>query len=292
MLESLKATLKGQCPRLEKLHAAFVSEICHIVDSYYAHRPFPPRKAVQTPFGFKLAGGNSLHHKAMQEGRFEPDEVALVQHLLASADVFVDVGANIGFYTCLARYLGKQAIAVEPQAGNLRYLFSNLLANGWDDTEVFPVGVGTAPGLVPLYGSSSTGASLIPGWAGSPRRVRRVIPVSTLDDLLGSRFRGKKLLIKIDVEGAEYDVLRGAEGLLTSSPRPVWLVEICRTEHHPDGMNLRYEDTFRLFLERGYRTVTAEKDPRPVSPAEIHESYRSGSVAPKVINYVFTSEAS
>lgn len=292
MLESLKKNLKERFPRLVDLHAAVVRGGSHAIDAYYAHRPFPPTEALQTPFGFKLAGGNSLHHKAMQEGRFEPGEVALMRRLLSQADVFVDVGANIGFYACMARHSGKQAIAVEPQAENLRYLYSNLLVNGWEDTEVFPVGLGSASGLLVLYGSSSTGASLIPGWAGASRRTRRVIPVTTLDTLLGKRFQGEKLFIKIDVEGVEYDVLKGAESVLASTPKPVWIVEICLTEHHPGGINPRYEDTFRLFREHGYEASTAESDPRPVTPAEVADSVRTGRTRSGVINYIFTSAAS
>ena len=288
MLESWKKTLKERFPRLVDLRAAAVRRRNHAIDAYYSHRPFPPTEARQTPYGFKLAGGNSLHHKAMQEGRFEPEEVALMQRLLPPADVFVDVGANIGFYACMARLAGKQVIAVEPQAGNLRYLYANLLVNGWEDTEVFPMGLGSACGLVALYGSSSTGASLIPGWAGASQRTRRIIPVTTLDTLLANRFPGKKLFIKIDVEGVEYEVLKGADTVLASSPKPDWIVEICLKEYYPDGTNPKYEDTFRIFWERGYRASTAEQDPRVVTAEDLADDVRTGRNRSGVINYIFT----
>jgi FkbM family methyltransferase len=291
MLESLKGILKERFPYIVDLHAALVRERSHVIDAYYSRRPFSPGNIRPTPYGFKFGGGNSVHHKAMQEGRFEPEEVVLMQRLLQSTDVFVDVGANIGFYACMARHAGKQAIAVEPQAGNLRYLYSNLLANGWGDTEVFPMGLGSASGLVTLYGFSSTGASLIPGWAGASQRTQRVIPVTTLDTLLGNRFPRKKLFIKIDVEGVEYEVLKGADTVLASAPKPVWIVEICLKEHYPDGMNPKYEDTFRIFWERGYQASTAERDPRPVTPEDVADQVRTGRNRSGVINYIFTPAA-
>ena len=54
-----------------------------------------------TPFGFKFIG-----NKAMQRGEFEVEETALVRALLPSVDVLVNVGANIGYYCCIAaRYV-------------------------------------------------------------------------------------------------------------------------------------------------------------------------------------------
>ena len=72
------------------------------------------QKPQVTPHGFRLVG-----NRAMQDGTFEAEETALVKQYLGNAEVFVDVGANIGFYTCLARSLGKHTIAVEPLAQNL-----------------------------------------------------------------------------------------------------------------------------------------------------------------------------
>src|SRR4051794_39948755 len=56
------------------------------------------REPVPTPPGFHLVGNRS-----METGQFEPQETRLVESILAAADVVVDVGANIGYYVCLAR---------------------------------------------------------------------------------------------------------------------------------------------------------------------------------------------
>ena len=135
------------------------------------------QKPQLTPFGFKFMG-----HRDMQLGNFEPEETTLIKSFLTKTDVFVDVGANIGFYTCLARSANKYVIAIEPLFQNLSYLVINLIENNWNDVEIYPVGVSDRIGIASLYGSG-TGASLIAGWAESSLHHRSAIAVSTLDIL-------------------------------------------------------------------------------------------------------------
>ncbi|MBU4488096.1 MAG: hypothetical protein KKI13_03405 [Candidatus Omnitrophica bacterium] len=124
---------------------------------------------VVTPWGFKFAG-----NIAMAQGTFEPMEAELVRNILKDIDVMVDIGANVGFYTCLARSKGIYTIAVEPFMPNMDYLYANLCANGWNDVEVYPIGLASKPGLDNLYGAG-TGASLLKGWAGASPLMRHTI---------------------------------------------------------------------------------------------------------------------
>jgi hypothetical protein len=89
--------------------------------------------------------------------------------------------------------------------------------------------------------------------------------VTTLDVLVGRRFQGQRLAIKIDVEGAEYRVLQGATSLLTSTPKPVWLIEITRDLHHPAG-NPDFGRTFELMRSFGYSAYQADAELTPVTP--------------------------
>lgn len=245
-----------------------------------------PLRIVETPYGFRLAG-----HAAMRSGGFEPEEVAIVRTLLAECEVLVDVGANVGLYTCLARSLGRRAIAVEPHPANLRLLRANLRANGWEDTEVAEIGLAEAPGTAALYGAD-TGASLVSGWAGLPQRtlLRHEIRLGTLDDLLGERFRGKRLLIKVDIEGAEHALLLGATRTLYRTPAPVWLVEICLTENFPNGANPNYAATFEAFFARGYVARTANAERRAVTRADIARWTAAGKSESGTYNYLFSRD--
>jgi FkbM family methyltransferase len=256
-------------------------------DFYYRFSPTVRHHQRMTPYRFAMISGNSMHHRLMQAGTFEPDEVALATDCLKQSDVFVDIGANIGFYVCLARSLGKHVVAIEPQKQNLHYLYANLSANRWIDVEVFPMGLAERPGVETFYGISSTGASLIPGWAAQPKSFQQTIPVSTLDILLGSRFQGKKLFAKLDVEGFEYQVLRGCREILSMQPKPTWMVEICLSDFHPGGRNVHYRDTFDIFFNGGYSAMTANKQRTSISPADIERHIKTGKTDSGTINYLF-----
>jgi len=268
---------------IAKLRENARTELRDIYDSYL-HRP---SKSVDTPYGFKLRGSSSIHHLGMQQGTFEKEESALMLQYLRQSDVFVDVGANIGFYSCLARSIGKYVIAIEPLSRNLAHLYGNIIDNKWQDIEVFPMGLSNEPGLATLYGASSTGASLISNWAGASKRFTRIISLSTLDILLSNRFGGKNMFIKIDVEGVEYQVLMGAAKTLEHAPRPTWLIEICLSEFYPTGVNPNYMATFEIFWENGYEARTADHQKRLIQPADVQRWIQTGRCESGVINYIF-----
>jgi FkbM family methyltransferase len=260
-------------------------EIKDIRDSFLSR----PTKPKVTPYGFKLSGSSSVHHLAMQEGTFEPEETQIFKEFLVGSDVFVDVGANIGFYSCMARYAGKHVVAVEPLAKNLEFIYKNTAVNGWDDIEVFPVGLNDRPGLATLYGASSTGASLIGSWAGASRVFQRTISVSTLDILLGVRFTGKNIFIKVDVEGMEYPVLCGATTVMQLRPKPSWIIEICLNEYHPDGINRHYQETFEMFWRHGYEARTADHNRKLIQRDEVQRWVQQGHCDSGTINYLFVA---
>src|ERR1039458_1364962 len=201
----------------------------HIRYEIHAAQPL-----AETPFGFKLAGNES-----MAAGTFERDEVELFRKLVSASAVCVDVGANVGLYTCLAATSLSQVIAVEPAPSNLALLYKNIKSSHFENVEVCPVGLADKVGLTTLYGAG-TGASFIPGWAHTPENWNMTVPVTTLDNLLGNRFQAIQLVIKIDVEGFEFEVLKGAESTLRMTPRPLWLIEVCFDEHHPRGTNSNF----------------------------------------------------
>ncbi|MDP2804657.1 MAG: FkbM family methyltransferase [Gallionellaceae bacterium] len=241
-----------------------------------------------TPYGFKFCGSSSVHHQAMMEGTFEPEEVAVFKEIFLDSDVFVDVGSNIGFYACLARSMGLHVVAVEPSSKNQKYLLANLRANNWNDVEVFPAGVAEKSGLATLYGASSTGASLINNWANASKFFQQTIALSTLDILLGDRFSGKRTFVKIDVEGFEYAVMLGSERVLKMQPQPTWVVEVCLNEYHPNGLNPNFADLFSLFWRNGYVVRTADRRSQLIQPEDVARWVSEGRCDSGTINYLFT----
>ena len=220
------------------------------------------RKPKITPLGFKLIGN---HH--METGCFEPKETVIIKRIVQKIDVFINVGANIGYYCCIALSNNKQTVAFEPIGTNLRYLYKNVKANDWgDNIEIFPMALSDRKGIIDIFGSN-TGASIVKGWAGMQSKYSTSVPTSTLDNILGTRFNGKKCLVLVDIEGAEDLFLQGANQFLSRNPKPVWMVEISFFEHQPDGVSINPNiwSSFQRFWENGYEAWTADGDLQFVS---------------------------
>jgi FkbM family methyltransferase len=232
--------------------------------------------------GFLFSG-----HPQMLDGTFEPEETRWVSAALRSAEVFIDIGANVGYYTCLAKAAGVHAVAVEPLSRNLSLLCRNLHANAWHDVEVFPVGVGQTSCVAELYGAT-TGASLVQGWAGSTVHGYELIALSTLDIIVGSRFAGRRVVVKIDIEGAELEALRGATMLLSNDPAPEWMIEIMFREHHPLGANPHFLETFELMWSHGYVASTADDQRRRIERDDVSRWLSGGRLDFGGHNYLFS----
>ena len=176
------------------------------------------------------------------------------------ADVCIDVGAHVGYFTCIACHAGTPTLAIEPCRDNLAVLKRNIALNEFANVEVWPVALGAKPGLAPIYGYSNI-ASLFSTWNVAVQTD--TVAVSTLDLLLGDRFRGQRLLIKIDVEGFEAEVLAGAGDTLRREPKPVWMLEIFRRHPMTGAVNEKFAGIFATFWRAGYESVEVKDELRP-----------------------------
>jgi FkbM family methyltransferase len=243
------------------------------------------RRAAQTPYGFSLAGDPS-----MAGADWETDEIEVFLKLMATHDAVIDIGANIGFYSCLAASRGKQTIAIEPSPRNLNFLYRNLWDNHFTRVETLPVGLGSEPGLGRIYGYGGI-ASFVAGWAQARAAHSTLVPITTLDAVAAGRFAGKRLLIKTDVEGYELDVLAGAQATLELDPKPTWLMEILfRDAVIPGGMNAKFAETFKAFWRHGYRCRKLDPAATPVEPADVSRWVAQGFVDGNMHDYLFCAD--
>jgi hypothetical protein len=115
------------------------------------------------------------------------------------------------------------------------------------------------------------------------------VPLTTLDTIVAGRFQGKKLLIKMDVEGSELDVLAGAAKTLDLSPKPTWLVEILlRGEVLPDGMNKKYSEAFEVFWQHGYRCRMLDAARTTLGPVDVSRWIANGFVDSETHDFLFS----
>jgi FkbM family methyltransferase len=169
---------------------------------------------------------------AFEGGEFvERDVTALFDELMAetATGAVYDVGANCGWFAVRAARAGRPVRAFEPVPATAEYAERNLGRIAGADARVVRAAVADAPGSATIHLYSSSGNNslherTLP--AGHPLRRTGDIEVSVvrLDDLVGSDGFPAPALIKIDVEGAELAVLRGARETLARH-RPVVVME-------------------------------------------------------------------
>lgn len=178
-------------------------------------------------------------------GSFEQTQLdgveALVQDLNLPPDaIFLDIGANIGVYSLhLSRYFA-QVFAFEPNPVTFGYLNSNILGAGLGNTVPVNLGLSDTCGRSSIY--VPTNGNL--GWASlEPEHheidVRQMdVETQTLDEFVASRnLPGAQLgLIKVDVEGHEMSVLKGAQNTLAAFQPPL-LCEVLSAGAGSDMLN-------------------------------------------------------
>jgi len=138
--------------------------------------------------------------------------------------IFIDVGAHIGKYTIMmCKRLDNQSkvIALEPDPDNYKVLLRNILLNDCKDITPLNVGLWKEKDKLNLYGfgNKNTGGRSV---VVSTSDFKVIIEVDTLDNVLKKLGVKKVDLIKIDVEGAEVEVLEGAKETLKQKPKIIF----------------------------------------------------------------------
>jgi FkbM family methyltransferase len=162
---------------------------------------------------------------------------ALVAHL-EPGDVAWDVGAYIGYFTLLMRQRcgPGNVVALEPDPWNRARMERILEMNRIGGIEIIPEAVGASDGTVRL-----TRHEEHPAMTGAAESGNLSVPQTTLDSLAARL--GPPHLIKMDVEGAEAEILRAAPHMV-EEVRPVWMLEL----HGQAG-----QEAVRILAAAGYR---------------------------------------
>lgn len=157
--------------------------------------------------------------------KWEPQTTAQFQTRLKPAMTVIDAGANIGYFTVLAAKLvgpHGRVFAFEPEVKNIALLEKNIRANDCKNVTICPYAIAASLHYAPLYlATNSTGHSLL----NNQRESFKSTPIVTvgLDDFFGDNFYPD--LIKMDIEGGEWDALKGMEKLLSQKTLKTFIFE-------------------------------------------------------------------
>jgi FkbM family methyltransferase len=168
--------------------------------------------------GFIWITGANIHKCWL--GSYEPDRQKAIAATVRPGMVVWDIGANVGFYTlAFSRAVGDagSVVAFEPLGSNVAYLVSHVRLNKLDNVTIIQAAVSEVAGLI----SFTIGAHSSMGRIVENTAYR--IPAIAVDEYMNSQPQAAPDLIKIDVEGAEAFVLRGARRLLQQKSPEIWL---------------------------------------------------------------------
>jgi len=185
-------------------------------------------------------------------GLHEFEDMAFTLHVLRPNDVFVDVGANIGSYTILSSAVaGAFSIALEPIPSTFTHLKNNVSINNVESlVTLCNCGAGAMKTSLRFTKNHDTVNHVLTESTSENDTVE--VPIVTLNEICRHR---NPLLIKMDVEGFEMEVLKGAKEILSNSQLKAIIIEL-------NGSCRRYgvseEEIHALLREVGFRPFTYE----------------------------------
>jgi FkbM family methyltransferase len=188
------------------------------------------------------------HNDEYVRGDYEPEVQAAIERRLRPGMTFYDVGANAGFFSLLGSVIVGPAgtvIAFEPHPETAAQLLKQISENGASNVEVVEAAICDKVGIAEFSDDTFAVMASLVGSDSGTKTIK--VKTTNLDQLIDD----KKLpdVMKIDVEGAEIEALRGAEKMIRKK-RPILLVEL----HSPE-IAAEYD---LLMKDFNYRTSTLE----------------------------------
>jgi FkbM family methyltransferase len=212
------------------------------------------------PWGDWWLARNDYCSHAILAGCFENEEWRFVERVLEPGMTVLDIGAHHGYYTLLAsRKAGPEGrvIAFEPSPRERWRLNLHLRLNGCRNVETEDCALGETDGTAQLHLVLGTDSGCNSLRMPAVTEQTELIPVriERLDRVLQERRIGQVDFIKLDVEGAELSVLKGATELLQRRPRPVIVAEVQDIRTKPWGYPAK--EIVRYLCNFDYRWLRA-----------------------------------
>ena len=187
------------------------------------------------------------------------DDVHTIVKTLESGMAFIDIGANAGVFSLLASELvgdSGTVISFEPSQSNFRNLVVNLDEAGCQNVHPFPCAISRSSQLFGFTQGPTTHSGVSHLDESSPKKIL-ALGGSTLNDFISIIVDGRSTIIKIDVEGAELEVLKGlGTDFLSSKNIKKLVVEIDAQLLSTFGANP--QEVYALLKESGFTPTSTE----------------------------------
>jgi FkbM family methyltransferase len=214
------------------------------------------RTTAPTTFGtrHKIQFPDKIQRYIFYFGVWEPAITAFIRGSLAPGDKFVDIGANIGYYTCLAAKLvgpSGAVYAIEASSSTYELLLENLKLNELENVRTYNNAVFDKEETLRLFKNKESNIGRTNILKGRPGGTVEKVDALRLQKLIDLETLFNVRLIKIDVEGAEWFVVKGiSEHLKHFPPSTEWLVEVNKSALSEHGAS--FDQFVDLFRAAGY----------------------------------------
>lgn len=161
-------------------------------------------------------------------GKYEEEDSAYIRQNVRETDICCDVGANVGYYTLLFSNVAKRGIvySFEPVPLNYQVLTTNLMLNNVHNVVPNPSAVGSTKKDMNFVVARDGAYSSFVETGRKPVLERIRVPMTGLDEYCQSQHVSQIDVLKVDVEGAEEQVIEGASGLLRDCPPRLVMLEL------------------------------------------------------------------
>ena len=237
-----------------------------VIEPHFAWNDY--RFVCQTRSAGRFSGNtlDILQQYLFYFGVWEPNLSHWIMSRLRNGDTFVDVGANIGYYSLLAsRLVGPEGsvVAIEPSPAIFEQLRENLRWNGVTNARTLNRAVSDSEGVARLFRGPATNTGLstivVVEAALNDCRLEGEVATASLSALLTSDEVHAARIIKIDVEGAEWQVVCGMRPLFCRARHDLEImVEACPQRLARQGRSAT--DLLAAFEDAGFHAYVIEND--------------------------------
>jgi FkbM family methyltransferase len=199
-----------------------------------------------------VPGWNSINAEISETGEYERNVAEVLGGCIRQGMTFVDLGANVGYFSVFAAARGARVIAVEPHPRNVFLLAKSNALNGFD-IEIFP-GIVAATSAFYLYNFLDGNGEIEEIGDALPTAGQSICRATTLDTLMNGR---RADVIKMDVQGAEGLVLAAADSTFSAKP-----VLVCEFAPHAIRAVSRIDpaDFIRKIQSFGYKFELIDRE--------------------------------
>lgn len=241
---------------------------------------------VNTLHGFKMIVDpildKGIERDIFHYGTYEYGTLTIMKEILKKGDTFIDIGANIGLMTLhAAKITGKsgKVLSFEPLSSTYNILNKNIILNNFQNIKAINIAIGSTNGIVDIFENIAVcrgAASLIKS---NNTKYHHKVDIKRIDNYLKEQNIKNINCIKVDVEGWEIEVLKGATNILSDHSAPICIIECSslfeRDKEHTRNIHsyLCNINSYKLFrLTRGKEKPSKLHEIKSVEELPVHDN--------------------